>query len=80
MTLIHVSQSGNICIPKSWRDELGILPNTTVILEKEDGTIRIEPIKKNGSDAFHEIDEEIKKKRIRFTQEEVLQHDYYDIH
>jgi len=34
MPLAHVSQSGNISIPKSWRDELGIEPNSEVIIER----------------------------------------------
>ncbi len=79
MTLAQVTQSGNISIPKSWRDELGIAPNTKVLLIKRCDKIIIEPLqRKNLSDAFKEIDDEIKRKKVKFTMEEAVADDLYD--
>jgi len=79
MPLAHVSQSGNISIPKSWRDELGIELNSEVIIEKENDTIIIELLKpKNLKEAFKAIDEEIRQKGITFTKEEAVADDLFD--
>lgn len=80
MPIAHVTQTGNISIPKSWRDELGIVPNSSVIMEKVDHTIVIEPLKtkKNLKEAFKEIDDEIKRKKITFTHEEAIARDLFD--
>ena len=79
MPIGHVTQTGNISIPKSWRDELGILPDSNVIIEKTQHQIIIEPLKKkNLEDAFKTIDEEIKKKKIKFSREEAIKDDLYD--
>lgn len=79
MTLAQVTQSGNVSLPKLWRDELGIAPNTKVLLIKKSGKIIIEPLhRKNLGDAFKEIDEEIKKKKVKFTMDEAVADDLYD--
>ena len=79
MPLAHVSQSGNISIPKSWRDELGIEPNSEVIIEMQNDTIIIEPLKtKSLKEAFRAIDEEIRQKGIIFTKEEAIADDLFD--
>lgn len=79
MPLAHVTKTGNISIPKRWRDELGIESNSNVIIQKTDHTIVIEPLKKEELKViFRKIDEEIKKKRIIFTREEAIKDDLYD--
>ena len=79
MPLAHVTQTGNISIPKSWRDELGIEPNSSVIMEKKDDLIIIEPLKKKSlKEAFHAIDEEVKRKKIVITRAEAIRDDLYD--
>jgi AbrB family looped-hinge helix DNA binding protein len=78
MPIGHVTQTGNISLPKEWREELGIMPNSGVIIEREDGRIVIEPLKKKQlKHAFKHIDDEIKKKRIFFTREEAVKDDLY---
>ena len=78
MPIAHVTQTGNISIPKIWRDELGIEPNSEIIIEKKNGTIVIEPLKKKTlSEAFKAIDEEMKRKGI-FTRKEAVKDDLYD--
>ncbi len=79
MSIAHVTRSGNISIPKSWRDELGIMPNSSVIIEKKRHCIVIEPLKR-GKDLFKEIDEEIARKKIKITREFAVKDDLYDIH
>ena len=79
MTLAHVTQTGNVSIPKKWRDELGIEPNSDVILQKTDSKIIIEPLKKDElKNTFKKIDEEIKRKNITFTRKEAVKDDLYD--
>ncbi len=79
MAIAHITQTGNISIPKSWRDELGIEPNSEVLLEMVDDKILIEPLKKKTlAESFHEIDEEIRRKKIAFTRKESLEDDLYD--
>ena len=79
MPIGHVTQTGNISIPKQWRDELGIMPNSGVILEREGNRIFIEPLKKPSlKDAFCKIDDEMKRKKIKFTTEEATRDDLYD--
>ncbi|MBS3140213.1 AbrB/MazE/SpoVT family DNA-binding domain-containing protein [Candidatus Woesearchaeota archaeon] len=79
MSIGHVTQTGNISIPKNWREELGIELNSSVIIEKKGDKIIIEPLKKKkAADAFKKIDEEIKRKGITFTREEAIKDDLYD--
>ena len=79
MPLAHVTKTGNISIPKKWREELGIEPNSRVIIQKIDHTIVIEPLKREELKViFRKIDEEIKKKGIVFTREEAVKDDLYD--
>ncbi|MBU0461623.1 MAG: AbrB/MazE/SpoVT family DNA-binding domain-containing protein [Nanoarchaeota archaeon] len=79
MPIAHITQTGNVSIPKQWRDELGILPNSSVILEREGDRIFIEPLKKKPlKDAFRKIDDEMKRKNINFTKEEAIKNDLYD--
>lgn len=77
MPLAHVTQTGNVSIPKSWRDELGIEPGSKIIMEKSRDRIIIEPIRKDLND-LRKIDEEIKRKKIKFTREEAIRDDLYD--
>lgn len=78
MSLAYVTQTGNVSIPKKWRDELGIEPNSNVIIEKADNKIIIEPLNKSKlADVFRDIDDEIKKKKITFSREEALKDDLY---
>ncbi len=76
MPLAHVTQTGNVSIPKSWRDELGIEPGSNIIMEMIDYKIVIEPL--NKPDIFKELDEEVKRKGIKFTREEAIRDDLYD--
>ena len=79
MPLAHVTQSGNISIPKQWREDLQIEPDSDVLMEKRNNTIIIEPLKKgNLADAFSEIDAEIKRRRITFVRKEAIKDDFYD--
>ena len=79
MPLAHVTKTGNISIPKRWREEIGIEPNSKVIIQKIDHTIVIEPLKREELKViFRKIDEEIKKKGIIFTIEEAVKDDLYD--
>jgi len=79
MPLAHVTETGNISIPKKWREELGIEPNSKVIIQKTARNIVIEPLKQEElKAAFKKIDEEIRKKRITFTREEAVKDDLYN--
>ena len=79
MPLAHVTQTGNVSIPKSWRDELGIEPNSNVIMEKKDDLIIIEPLKKKSlKEALKKVDEEARKQGIHFTREEAIADDLFD--
>lgn len=79
MPLAHVTETGNISIPKKWREELGIEPNSKVIIQKTARNIVIEPLKQEElKAAFRKIDEEIRKKRITFTREEAVKDDLYN--
>ncbi|MBN1544928.1 AbrB/MazE/SpoVT family DNA-binding domain-containing protein [Candidatus Woesearchaeota archaeon] len=76
MAIGHVTQTGNISIPKEWRDELGIAPNTGVLLEKKADRIIIQPLRKKG-ETFSSIDDEIRRKRIKFTRDEAIKDDLF---
>ena len=79
MPLAYVTKTGNVSIPKKWRDELGIDPNSNVIIRRIDGRIVLEPLKKDKlANIFKKIDEEVKKKRISFSREEAVKDDLYD--
>lgn len=78
MTLAHVTQTGNVSIPKKWRDELGIEPESDVILQKTDNKIIIEPLKKGLKGDFKRIDDEMERKKIVFTRGEAVKDDLYD--
>lgn len=79
MPIGHVTQTGNVSIPKQWRDELGIEPNSSILIEKKDGKIVIEPLNKQElKDALKEVDEEAKRKNIKFTRKESVQDDLYN--
>jgi len=75
--IAHITKTGNLSIPKSWRDDLGIEANSNVIIEKVGEKIIIESLKKK-SESMKEIDDEIKKKKIVFTREEAIKDDLYD--
>ena len=79
MVIAHVTQTGNISIPKQWRDELGIEPNSSVIIEKVNNTVVIEPLRiKSLKESLKEIDKEARRKKISFTREEAIADDLYD--
>ena len=79
MALGHVTKTGNISIPKTWRDELGIEPDSAVIMERIDDTIIIQPLKRKSlQHAFRNIDTEMKRKKSGFTKEEAIKDDFYD--
>lgn len=79
MPLAHVTKTGNISIPKKWRDDLGIEPNSSVIIQKTDHKIVIEPLKKEElKTVFRKIDEEIRERKIVFTREDAVKDDLYD--
>ena len=79
MPIAHVTQSGNISIPKQWRDDLGIEPDSEVLIEKKQDKITIEPLKKKRlADAFQAIDAKIKRKSVKFSRKEAIQDDFYD--
>ena len=79
MPLAHVTKTGNISIPRRWRDELGIEPNSNVIIQKMNHSIVIEPLKKEElKTVFKKIDDEIRRKGIVFTREEAVKDDLYD--
>ncbi len=75
----HMSKTGNVSIPKKWREELGFREKGSLIIEKKGNKIVIESM--NGGslkDAWKEIDEKIKREGIRFTRKEALADDLYD--
>ncbi len=79
MPIAHITQSGNISLPKQWRDELGLEPNSDVLIEKENNSIIIQPLRKKSlAEGFKLIDEEIKRKKINFTRTESLADNLYD--
>ena len=79
MPLAYVTKTGNVSIPKKWRDELGIDPNSNVIIRRIDGRIVLEPLKKDKlANIFKKIDEEVKKKKITFSREEAVKDDLHD--
>ena len=79
MSIAHVTRSGNISLPKPWREELGIALNSSVIIEKKKNCIVIEPMT-SGKKLFKEIDEEVAKKKIKFTREFAVKDDLYEVH
>ena len=46
MPIAHITQSGNISLPKQWRDELGLEPNSDVLIEKQNNSIIIQSLRK----------------------------------
>ncbi len=79
MPIAHITQSGNIFIPRTWREELGIEIDAEVLIELRNDKIIIEPLKKESlEEEFREIDGEMKRKRISFTREEALRDDLYE--
>lgn len=77
-TIGHVTETGNVSIPKAWRVELGIEPNSEVLIELADEKITIEPLKKKTlKESFKAIDEEIRKKSISFSRKEAIEDDLY---
>jgi len=74
-----MSETGNVSIPKSWRDELGLGPHASVIIEKVGRKIVIEPLSKGSlAEAFKDIDDEIREKGITITMKEAVKDDLYD--
>lgn len=79
MPIAHVTHSGNVFLPRTWREELGIETDSEVLIEIKSNKIIIEPLKKESlEEEFKEIDEEVRKKRISFTRAEALRDDLYD--
>ena len=74
-----MSETGNVSIPKSWSDELGLGPHASVIIEKVGRKIVIEPLSKGSlAEAFKDIDDEIREKGITITMKEAVKDDLYD--
>jgi len=79
MEIKKMSETGNVSIPKSWRDELGLGPHASVIIEKVGRKIVIEPLSKGSlAEAFKDIDDEIREKGITITMKEAVKDDLYD--
>ncbi|MBI2139457.1 AbrB/MazE/SpoVT family DNA-binding domain-containing protein [Candidatus Woesearchaeota archaeon] len=79
MSIAHVTVTGNISLPKNWREELGITPGNSVVMEMKNGRIVIEPLKvKPLMEAWTAVDAEMKRKKIHFTREEAVRDDLYD--
>ncbi len=75
----HMSKTGNVSIPKKWREELGFRENGSLIIERKGNKVIIEPMCPGPlKDAFKEIDEEIKKKGIVITMDEAINTGIYD--
>ena len=78
MPLAHVTRTGNISIPKEWREALGIEPNSSVVINRFEQKIIIEPIRKEKFQTILKgLDEEISRKKISFSKEEALKDDLY---
>jgi AbrB family looped-hinge helix DNA binding protein len=79
MEIKQISQTGNVFIPKTFRDELGLGPQSSVIMEMVGDKIIIEPMAKtNMSKVVKELQEEMKRKKIKFTEEEMIKDDLYN--
>ena len=79
MPLAHITKTGNVSIPKKWRDELGIEPDSSIVIQKIEHKIIIEPLKKEKfQDILKKIDEEVRKRKIAFSKEEAIKDDLYD--
>ena len=79
MPLAHVTRTGNISIPKEWREALGIEPNSSVVINRSEHKIIIEPLRKEKFQTILKgLDEEISRKKISFSKEEALKDDFYD--
>ncbi len=79
MALAHVTKTGNISIPKEWREALGIEPNSSVVIHRSEHKITIEPLRKEKFQTILKgLDEEMSKKKITFSKEEALKNDFYD--
>ena len=75
----HMSKTGNISIPKKWREELGFRTSGSLVMERKGNKIIIEPMATGPlKDAFKEIDEEMHRKGIVITMEEAINTDLYD--
>ncbi len=78
MTLAHVTKTGNVSIPKAWREALGIEPDSSVVMQKLEQKIVIEPLRKEKfQTVLKEIDGEMAAKKIAFSREEALKDDFY---
>ncbi len=79
MPLAHVTKTGNVSIPKKWRQELGIEPDSGVVMLKLDRRIVIEPLKVGKfSDVLKKIDDEVRKKKAVFSIDEAVRDDLHD--
>ena len=74
-----MTRTGNISIPKKWREELGIAPDSSVVMHKLENKIVIEPLKKGDlHQMLSKIDEEMRTKKVKFSQEEAVKDALYD--
>ena len=79
MPLAHVTKTGNVSIPKEWREALGIEPNSSVVMQKLEHQIVIEPLKKEKfRKILAKIDDEVRDKKIIFSKEEAVKDGLYD--
>ncbi|HII71267.1 TPA: AbrB/MazE/SpoVT family DNA-binding domain-containing protein [Candidatus Woesearchaeota archaeon] len=79
MMIGHMSKTGNVSIPKKWREELGFRENSSLIIEREGDRLILEPMSPGPlKDAWKEIDEEIKRKGIKISRKEAINASIYD--
>ncbi len=79
MPLAHVTKTGNVSIPKAWRDALGIETNSSVVMQKLERQIVIEPLcKEKFRETLAKIDDEVRRKKIAFSKEEAVKDDLYN--
>ncbi|HIG93238.1 TPA: AbrB/MazE/SpoVT family DNA-binding domain-containing protein [Candidatus Woesearchaeota archaeon] len=79
MAIGHVTQAGNISLPKAWREELGIELDSEVLIEKVEDKIVIEALRTTTlTEMFKGIDQEIQKKKVTFSLKEAVRDDLYE--
>ena len=79
MPLAHVTKTGNVSIPKKWREELGIEPESSVVMRKLEQRIIIEPLRKyKWHLVLAKIDQDIRTKNVAFSKEEAIKDDLYE--
>lgn len=80
MTVTSLSTKGQIVIPKSIRETLGLRPGTKMIVELEDGKVILKPVKEGvanrlygkykGLDLLRDLEKEHRREIARDTERE----------